>query len=202
MSVRPRIASFRRDAGLTLLEVVVSVAMLSLLASVVMGAISFMETSVARERHRLQAMEVAHRVVAQYLDNPDLMPDPKLPIQQGVSYYRFTLREEVMMEDGDKSDLRRRRGRLKSELTVEEQLPQLINRLTVQVFLDDPATSTIDSNRPLIELVRIYDTINGRDESVVLKNLHKLIEQAQREQAERARREAQNAQRQRGGEQR
>lgn len=177
--------STRRARGLTFIEVIVAAALLAGLASVVMGAVSFMETAAARERHRLNAMEVAHRIIAQYLDNPDILPDSSLPIQQGDTLYKFTLREEVMVQDeGADQALRRRTGKLKSQLSPQDQLPALLNRLTVQVFLADAGSPVIDSTRPVIELVRMYNPMVG-DEDVILRNLLKLVDQVQREEAAR-----------------
>lgn len=180
--------------GMTMIEVVIATAMLGTLAAMILGAISFMETSAARQRHRLNAAEVAHRVIAQHLDQPDIMPDSSKPLQFADSYYRFAIREEVLMnDDNSTSDLTRRRARNRSELTVEEQLPALLNRVTVTVYLDDPSSPVVDASRPLAELSRMYNPITGRDEDIVLEHLMKMIDQMNREQAKRAREEAQRA---------
>src|SRR5690606_193583 len=57
--------------GLTLLEVVVATAMLATLGVAVMGAISFMQYYNQQSRYRLDGMEVAHRLVTQYIDDRD-----------------------------------------------------------------------------------------------------------------------------------
>ncbi len=181
--------SGRRDAGLTFIEVVVSIAMLSVLSAALMGSLSFMETASARERHRLNATEVAHRVIAQDLDNTD---EPVIkenrPIQQGDSVYRWSLDEEVLVqEDTGARNRGRRVGKKAETLTAEEQLPAMLNRITVRVYLDDedqPRTD-LDTSRPMAEMVRIFNPISGRPEEEVLRRLLKLVEQAQREQDER-----------------
>lgn len=182
-----RIGGARR--GLTLLEVVAATALLAGLASIVLGAIGYMETSAARERHRLQAMEVAHRIVAQYIDNPKLLPDESLPIQQGESYYRYAIQEDVLVqEQGAEGAIRKRTAKRKQDLSVEEALPQMLNRITIRVFLDDPSSPVLDASRPAAELVRIFDPIQGRPEDVVLEELLQMVQRAQQEEMERSRR--------------
>lgn len=175
--------------GLTLLEVVAATALLAGLASIVLGAISYMETATARERHRLQGMEVAHRIIAQYIDNPKFLPSESLPIQQGESFYRYSLQEDVLVQEaGAEGSIRKRTAKRKQDLSVEQALPEMLNRLTVRIFLDDPFSTVLDPTRPIAELIRIFDPIQGRPEDVVLEELLKLVERAQQEEAERNRR--------------
>lgn len=173
-------------AGLTLLEVVVATAMLAILASAVLGAMTFMESYHAHNRHRLDATEVAHRLITQYIDNQELMPPENLPIQQGDSLYRWTKREEVLVSDDGESGLRRRVGRSASELSAMAQIPEMLNRLTISVYLDDPLRP-INAAGPTAQLVRIYSPILSGDEHEVLKRIIKLVERAQQEEAESAR---------------
>lgn len=175
-----------RSRGLTLLEVVAATALLSGLASIVVGAVSFMESSSARQRHRLQAMEVAHRIVAQYIDNPKLLPDESLPIQHGESYYKYTIQEDVLVQEQEAgSKIRRATAQRKANLSIEQALPQMLNRIIIHVYVDDPENPALDTSRPAAELVRIFDPIQGRPEDVVLEDLLKLVERAQREEAQR-----------------
>ncbi len=182
--VSPSKGAVRR--GLTLLEVVAATALLAGLASIVLGAVSYMEAAVAREHHRLQAMEVAHRIIAQYIDNPRLLPDPSVPIQQGESYYKYAIQEDVLVQEQEAgSKIRRARAQRKENLSIEEALPQMLNRITIQVYVDDPESPVLDSTRPAAELTRIFDPIQGRPEDVVLEDLLKLVERAQQEEARR-----------------
>jgi prepilin-type N-terminal cleavage/methylation domain-containing protein len=182
----PGAAGWRR--GLTLLEVIAATMLLAGLASIVLGAVSFMEASNARERHRLQAMEVAHRIVAQYIDNPKLLPDETVPIQHGESFYLYTLQEDVLTQSQDAgSNIRKAIARKKQDLSVEEALPHMLNRITIRVYVDDPDAPVLDARRPAAELVRIFDPIMGRPQDVVLEELLKLMERVQAEQSSRGR---------------
>ena len=173
-------------AGLTLLEVVVATAMLAILSAAVLGAMSFMEAYHARTRQRLQAIEVGHRLVTQYIDNQDLMPPANLPIQQGDRLYRWTLREEILVGDEDDIGLRRRVGKNAANLSAMDQIPEMLNRLTVEVYLDDPEDPRAAA-QPAAQLVRIYSPIFSGDPDEVLKRIIKLVERAQAEEAERNR---------------
>lgn len=171
----PRRAA-RAAPGLTFIEVIVAAAMLVGLTSAIMGAISFLDSSAARQRHRLQGMEVAHRLVAQYLDDKELLPDSSVPIQQGESFYRFSIREEILEQDENAGDnLKKRRGRLKSELTVDEQFRHLLQRITVTVYVDDPSNPALDASRPIATLSRMFSPFEFRDQDLVLKELMQMI---------------------------
>lgn len=176
--------------GLTFVEVIAAAALLAGLASVILGAVSFMESSFARQRHRLQAMEVAHRVVAQHIDNPELLPDSGVPIQQGRSFYRYTLAEEVLVqEDAGDQQIGRRTARRKQDLSVEDSFRHMLNKLTIRVYLDDPSNPALDARQPIVALTRLFDPIQGRPQDVALKELLELVQRAEREEAE-ARRNA------------
>lgn len=179
-----RTLSFRR--GLTFIEVVVATALLTSLASVVVGTVTFMESAVARQRYRLDAMEVAHRLVAQYLDDDKLLPEQNLPIQQGSAFYRYQLKEEVVMqEESDSSGLRKGRIKRQDEVSAEEALPQMLNRVTITVYLDDPSNPVIETRRPLAELSRMFNPVSGRDEDAMMRYLLKQVERFEREQGTR-----------------
>jgi type II secretory pathway pseudopilin PulG len=83
----PRRAPSFSARALTLVEVLLSVALLSLAIGVVMNAVGSILTSESRGRERLAAYEVANRLILQYLDNARSMPRSDLPIEYGD--YRF-----------------------------------------------------------------------------------------------------------------
>ncbi|MDX2115090.1 MAG: prepilin-type N-terminal cleavage/methylation domain-containing protein [Planctomycetota bacterium] len=174
--------------GLTFIEVIIATALLCALAALLIGGVSFLQGSAARERHKLNGMEVAHRVVAQYLDNPDILPPSDRPIQQGSSFYRYAMREEVLVqEEGAAANLGRRRARQSGQLSVEESLPAMLNRVTVEVYLDDPGNPVINALSPVATLERIYNPISGRDEDASLEYLLRMVQRMEIEQAEKAR---------------
>lgn len=164
---------------MTFIEVVVATGILAGLATMILGTLSFMENATLRQKHRLNATEVAHRVICQFLDDPDKLPDKNLPIQQGEHYYRFILRDEILVtEESDTDRLRHGQGRVTSQMDAQEQLRSMLGRVTVQVYLHDPG-NPIDTGAPMCELVRVYGTLSLADEDAIMKRLLKLVEQIQ-----------------------
>src|SRR5690349_3114057 len=64
--------------GSTFIETTCAVAMLAMVAAAVLGAFTTMYGAQTRMRNRLGAMELANRLVLQYLDDKDTMPQPGL----------------------------------------------------------------------------------------------------------------------------
>lgn len=82
--------------GLTLIETVLAAAMLAMVAAGVFGAISSMVASQDRQQQRLGAAEVCNRLILQYLDDKEGMPDPNLPVAYADRRYRWTSKEEAI----------------------------------------------------------------------------------------------------------
>ena len=176
--------SSTRRTGLTFIEVVIATAMLVLLTSIVVGAITFMDNAAARLRYRADGMEVAHRIIVQHIDDEDLVPPRNKLIQHGTSYYRFTLDEEVIdQSEGESKGLRRATARRMNEMMGEDALRQMLNRVTVTVYLDDPENPAINTRVPVAQLTRLYNPVAGsRDQDASLRYIMKFVEQIQREQ--------------------
>lgn len=155
--------------GLTILEVVVAVAMLAGLAAMILGAVSLMENAAVRDRHRLNAMEVAHRVIIQLIDDHTWVDrQPAHRVQQGDYYYDFDYRVDVLYhetgidEQGKQTSSNKRLTKLASDSTVEERLKAQIHEITVTVYLELPDGSR--SLQPYATLHRIYNPIMGEGE--------------------------------------
>jgi hypothetical protein len=155
--------------GLTILEVVIAVAMLAGMASVILGAVSLMENSIVRDRHRLNAMEVAHRVVVQLIDDHTWVDrQPARRVQQGDYYYDFDYRVDVLYhekgldEEGKEIPSNRRATKLASESSVEERLKAQIHEITVTVYLERPDGSR--SPQAYATLHRLYNPVMGEGE--------------------------------------
>jgi len=154
------------------------------LAGMILGGISFIENIRTRDLHRLNAMEVAHRLVAQYIDDPAALPDNKLPIQQGEHYYRWTMREELIeLEDDGTTQTRRVRARNSATIPAFDQLGSLLRRVHIEVTRADPGDER-KFPRPVAQLERIYSPLIGRSEDVMLQWLTSIIQQAQQQQRE------------------
>ena len=86
-AAQSRLPRGRTRRGLTLLETVLAVLLLTLVTTAIMSAVGFVLGTEGRARKRLAANEVANRLVLQYLDDKHDMPDRSRPIDYGE--YRF-----------------------------------------------------------------------------------------------------------------
>lgn len=86
----------RAERGLTFLEIVFAVALLAILASTLLGAANFMLTRQKYEQRTRACMELANRLVLQFLDDRDSMPDPDQPLTYDGDEYRWSLDEDYL----------------------------------------------------------------------------------------------------------
>src|SRR3954449_2886793 len=71
--------------GMTFLEIVVATAMMGVVSAAIFGVFGFITGEQWREQRRLDATEVANRLILQYLDNPTGLPDPHKTLDYGGS---------------------------------------------------------------------------------------------------------------------
>ena len=86
--------------GITFLEVVLAVALLGLTTLSVVLATNYISAASIRNAHRLNASEIANRLLLQYFDDPESLPSEAASVEygrEGVSYrYRWALGEESL----------------------------------------------------------------------------------------------------------
>lgn len=155
IAARPR-RSARCAPGLSLLEVVLSVVMLTGVATSIMSAISYIERADARDKRRLAAYEIGNRLILQWLDDNKQMPEPHLPIAYGDRYqFFFELSvSQVRMELNEEQN--------RSETTLQGL--DRYRLVAVRVFDSDES----DSRNPvpgeeLALLWRVYDPAYNRN---------------------------------------
>jgi prepilin-type N-terminal cleavage/methylation domain-containing protein len=150
----------RRRRGMTLLEVVFAMALLAVVAASAAGAFGFATASQLRERQRLAAAEVAHRLVLAYLDDPSDMPDSTRPLEYGPpeapARFRWEYSElPVFLTEiaGDRRDSTRQ-----SPLSMDR-----FRIVTVRVWLSEESGGTRygDGNTPGARLSRMVDPVFG-----------------------------------------
>ncbi|MCA9292971.1 MAG: hypothetical protein KDA20_04070 [Phycisphaerales bacterium] len=153
--------------GLTILEVIASLAMLSGVASGVMGALSFMERAQERDRIRLAGHEAAHRLILQYLDTPSSVYNQHDPVEvQGLQFdFAFQVAELTGSEDqGVSTDVRTARTRdgLPALGDLDTLLKTQLEQVTVRVWLNEPRAG-YRAGEPIADLVRVYDIARDMD---------------------------------------
>ena len=160
---------------MTLLEVVVSIVMLAGVTATVLAAISHMEGVARKHKHELNAVEVAHRIIAQKLDKSDLLPPENLPIQQGDSLYYYKLFDEVIVIGETESGNAEFDSIRSDDADVNEQIKNRLHQVIVHVFpADEMGRQT--SVEPIVTVVRFYDILKGDDDEV-LKRILDIIDQ-------------------------
>ncbi|MGP1308694.1 MAG: type II secretion system protein [Phycisphaerales bacterium] len=134
--------------GVTFLEVVFSAVILSIAAGAITGGFALIERLSLRDDARVAAYEVAHRLILQYMDDPESLPPDHLPLEMGRFRFRYTFGQEALLEDQSGEErLERREGRNVNELDMASRLRGRLMLLTVQVnwvrgdgFVDEVAT--------------------------------------------------------------
>jgi len=78
--------------GISLIEVIMASVLLTVIASAVVGGITTVVTADSRNQQRLESLELANRLLLQYVDDQDAMPSEATHITQGQGVYRWTIR--------------------------------------------------------------------------------------------------------------
>lgn len=144
-----------RRRGLTFIEVVVALAMLATFATLVVGSIGYLVQLEEREKHRLQAIELAHRVIIQYLDDSSQTPDPDQFVWQGDTKYRVDTEETILVQEtSDIEGLSQGTAFGVGDVEITQRV-QSMHKLTVRVYLYEP-TALFPPDVPVIELARHY----------------------------------------------
>lgn len=174
---------FRRS-GLTILEVIISLAILSGIGSVLFGTIGFTENAAKYDRHRLNAMEVAHRIVIQWIDDPKWIRNQPKRTEYDGHMYVFDVQELILVNDaeGDNIDANvRGRVILQSDLEAMGQegagriAESALRVLGIRVWLQHEDGS-VDAD-PLVHMTRTYwlnATKRGQEEmfEILLRSLN------------------------------
>lgn len=166
MTTRGRPGSGAHRSGLTMLEVVMSTAMLTVAAAMILGGISFGTNLALRESRRLEAMEVAHRIVVTHIRDPrELIGQPKR-VRFGDHMYRFEIDEDVLIREmTEEAGPIRRSGRKAQDMDFAAMLSAQLFLVRVSVYPDEIPAAT--GQAPLAALSRVY-TLMSYDEEDLL----------------------------------
>lgn len=147
----------RCHRGLTLLETVLAVLLLTLVTTAIMSAVSFVLGTEGRARKRLAASEVANRLVLQYLDEKSDMPDRSRPIDYGE--YRFVWDMDVSNVAMELNSVARRNA---APGAVSSLARFKLTRITVYDAEEADSGAAL-RGEPLAVLTRVYDPIAARN---------------------------------------
>jgi len=134
----------------------------------------------ANEQQRLYAAEVAHRLILNYLLDPESLPKEgeKIPYSDEF-FYRHELTEQLLVKDDADADAKDenvdvRKPVLESSLSQNDRLGAGLKMVTVKIYhLPNTGYSNVDT--PLATLSRIYSPVDPtKDEDIFLKQVQKL----------------------------
>lgn len=151
--------------GMTMIEVVVATFTLAIAAAMISGGISFSANLSERNRERLAAVEVAHRIIITHVRDPrELKGQPQRVLFDG-HYYAFDLDEEVLSKDQVEGTGAVRRSVKKSaDVDLVEKLNNQLQRVTVRVKLDEPS----EKPRPVLAtMTRMFNPYAGDAEALI-----------------------------------
>ena len=150
MFPRLPILKVRRSArGVTLLETILAAALLAGVAGAIVNALAGMASSEDKRRLRLAGYEVANRLLLQYSDDANKMPEPDAPYeyQPGV-FFRYTLTKLPLKLELPPDSVMKPTGWGPSDFTLK----QLV-LLDVKVFVSNERGDFI---QPIAQLTRCY----------------------------------------------
>ncbi len=157
----------RSARGMTMIEVVAATLTLALAAAMIAGGISFSTMVSDRNRQRLAAAEVAHRIIITHVRDPrEMEGQPKRVLFDG-RYYAFDLDEEVVARElSDGSGPARRTTRKSADVGFEEKLNNQLTRITVRVKLDEPS----EQPRPVLAtMTRMFNPYMGDPDALIYR---------------------------------
>ncbi len=150
MNLRRSISRPRCSArGVTLLETILAAALLAGVAGAIVNALAGMASSEDKRRLRLAGYEVANRLVLQYTDDSNKMPEQGAPYeyQPGV-FFRYTLSKLPLKLEIPPDSVMEPTGWGAAEATLK----QLV-LLDVKVFVSNERGDFI---QPIAQLTRCY----------------------------------------------
>jgi Tfp pilus assembly protein PilV len=158
-SRRPRHAPPSRRA-ITLLEVILAVLILSLSVAAVTMAISAILGMESSGRKRVEAYEVANRLLLQYLDDKSALPSDALPIAYGDHRYFWSL---------DKTPTRMVINRKQESSGAALQATDRFSLVGVTVFDSEQVRDLEVRGEPIAFISRVVDPAAPRNPDTLSK---------------------------------
>ena len=142
--------------GLTFLEAILAVVLLSMVAVSLSSAVSFMSQAQHRMDQKLGAAELANRLILQYIDERDSLPDRALPIEYDIDLYRWTLEEQPVKFEFDDHGVEEAGNNVGGGVSLDR-----IKLITIKVWLaaDSGGSRSYTSNVPNAVITRLIDPL-------------------------------------------
>lgn len=153
--------------GLTLIETVLAATLLGLVAAGVFGAISSMVAGQERFQERLAAAELCNRLIIQYLDDKESMPNSGTSLAYADRRYRWSYKEEaVRIKLPERRASQGTGGAAPPTTQQRQQMLDGLKLVSVRVWLAEESGGSSDASgaTPQFAMTRLISTVNfGRN---------------------------------------
>ncbi len=152
--------------GFSMLEISLAVGLLATAVATVLGGYQSMRELSHRNEERLNATEVAHRLLLIYMhEGPSAVPHERERVEYGPAHYRFRLEESVLQESPNtREGLSVKVARPLETLSANQRFEGRLTLVTVHVYPDQdgPIRAT---QTPLASVSRIHDPFDASSQS-------------------------------------
>ena len=148
--------------GISLIEVIMASVLLAVIASAVVGGITTVIAADSRNQQKLESLELANRLLLQFLDDKDALPKQETHITQGRGVYRWVMRQSpVQVSMPDESVIVKPSGDSPASKTIDKLI-----LLSVSVYSGVPdGMGGYDYGDRVCTLTRMYHPL-----SVIYRN--------------------------------
>ena len=142
--------------GTTLLEAVLATILLGMVAATLASAVAFMASSQRRSQQRLGAAELANRLMLQYIDDQDAMPNSTLPIEYDIDLYRWMIEVSPVEFTMAQPSVEEENSTVGSGINFER-----IRLVSIKVWLseDSGGARGFSTQHPNSQLTRLIDPL-------------------------------------------
>jgi len=163
MTPSPPLTSSRRR-GITILEVITSLALLVGVGTMVLSAFGYVERAAARDRVRLAGYEAVHRIILQFIDEPDSIRRAERrgdPVLVNNYEFHFELIEELLVSETNEGG--GVVGVAQREYDLQTLLSNKLKLIRVRVWLSNP-TAGYAPQQTVASINRIYNIMNNPEQ--------------------------------------
>lgn len=153
-----------RHRGITILEVITSLALLVGVGTMVLSALGYVERAAARDRIRLAGYEAVHRIILQFIDEPDSIRSAQrraTPIVVNEYEFAFELIEELLVSETNEAG--GVVGVAQQDYDLQTLLSNKLKLIRVRVWMTEP-TAGYAPEQTVASINRIYNIMNNTEQ--------------------------------------
>jgi len=150
--------------GITILEVITSLVLLVGVGTMVLSALGYVERAAARDRIRLAGYEAVHRIILQFIDDPDSIRSAQrrgIPVVVNNYEFTFELIEELLVSETTEAG--GVVGVAQREFDLETLLSNKLKLIRVRVWMNE-TTAGYAPKQTVASINRIYNIMNNPEQ--------------------------------------